>query len=38
MSCGNDCEEEEEEEEGDKRDLESVASFFEACVPYKTVK
>jgi len=27
-----------EEEEGDKHDLESVASFAEACVPYKTVK
>lgn len=31
----NDCE---EEEEGDKRDLESVASFAKACVPYKTVQ
>jgi hypothetical protein len=31
----NDCE---EEEEGDKHDLESVASFAEAFVPYKTVK
>jgi hypothetical protein len=33
----NDCEEE-EEEEGDKCDLESVASFAKAFVPYKTIK
>lgn len=31
----NDCE---EEEEGDKHDLESVATFAKACVPCKTVK
>jgi hypothetical protein len=31
----NDCE---GVEEGNKRDLESVASFSEACVPYKTDK
>jgi hypothetical protein len=30
----NDCE---GVEEGNKHDLESVASFAEACVPYKTV-
>ena len=32
----NDCEE--EEEERDKWDLESVANFAKACVPYKTVQ